>query len=209
MKLYHGSKSKIDGVIKPCSRPECDFGQGFYMGDNKHICEAWVSDDMFEMPHIYELEVDIDNINVYSFDNNRDWYLYIAKNRIYDKISKYPGLLKYLQKFDDYDLLIGTIADDRLIYSMNEFFNGNINEKALIACLDVFNYGLQYVAKNKKACEKIKILSSIELDKQLRENNNKEVAHRLESIKDVVNQVKVRYRNADSKYFDQILEEFI
>ena len=43
---------------------------------------------------------------------------------------------------------------------------------------------------------------------ETRKTNNDEVEHRLESIKDVVEQVRVRYRNAESKYFDEILEEF-
>lgn len=30
--LYHGSKSGIVGEIEPKSRPQCDFGKGFYMG---------------------------------------------------------------------------------------------------------------------------------------------------------------------------------
>ena len=30
--LYHGSKSGITGAIAPNSRPQCDFGKGFYMG---------------------------------------------------------------------------------------------------------------------------------------------------------------------------------
>lgn len=32
MVLYHGSKSGIQGKIKPASRDRCDFGAGFYMG---------------------------------------------------------------------------------------------------------------------------------------------------------------------------------
>ena len=32
MILYHGSKSGIQGKIKPASRDRCDFGAGFYMG---------------------------------------------------------------------------------------------------------------------------------------------------------------------------------
>jgi len=32
MRLYHGSKSGLSGVIAPVSRDVCDFGRGFYMG---------------------------------------------------------------------------------------------------------------------------------------------------------------------------------
>ena len=35
MILYHGSRNGLKGHIKPCSRPNCDFGQGVYMGTNE------------------------------------------------------------------------------------------------------------------------------------------------------------------------------
>lgn len=207
MQLFHGSKNGIEGDIKPISRCDCDFGAGFYMSESKHLCEAWVSDFKYNTPKIYELEFNDENLKTYRFDIDRDWYLFIAYNRINDKIKKYGKVVEYIKKFDDYDLLIGTIADDRLIYSLNEFFNNRINEKALMSCLDVFNYGLQYVAKTEKACSCISISKCKNIDDDTRKKNNDEVDHRLESIKDVVEQVRVRYRNADSKYFDEILEE--
>ena len=208
MRLFHGSKNGIIGDIKPSSRCDCDFGTGFYMSESKHLCEAWVSDYKFGAPKVYELEFNDSNLKTYRFDIDRDWYLFIAYHRVYDKIEKYSKILEYIKKYDDYDLLIGTIVDDRLIYSLNEFFNNRINEKALMSCLDVFNYGLQYIAKSKKVCDRIKIINFEDLTDDIRKNNNDEVNHRLESIKDVVEQVRVRYRNADSKYFDEILEEF-
>lgn len=208
MILFHGSKNGIIGDIKPNSRCDCDFGTGFYMSESKHLCEAWVSDYKFDNPKVYELDFSYNDLKTYRFNVDRDWYLFIAYNRINDKIKKYSKVVEYIKRFDNYDLLIGTIADDRLIYSLNEFFDNRINEKALMSCLDVFNYGLQYVAKTEKACKEIKIINVEELIDDVRNNNNAEVDHRLESIKDVVEQVRVRYRNADSKYFDEILEEF-
>lgn len=32
--LYHGSRGGIEGNIKPESREKCDFGKGFYLGEN-------------------------------------------------------------------------------------------------------------------------------------------------------------------------------
>lgn len=31
-RLFHGSRAGIAGEIAPISRPECDFGKGFYLG---------------------------------------------------------------------------------------------------------------------------------------------------------------------------------
>ena len=34
--LFHGSRGGIDGNIKPISRVRCDFGKGFYMGEDSN-----------------------------------------------------------------------------------------------------------------------------------------------------------------------------
>ena len=36
MILFHGSKSGIKGPIAPISRERCDFGKGFYMGNEPY-----------------------------------------------------------------------------------------------------------------------------------------------------------------------------
>ena len=46
--LFHGSRGGIDGDICPESRNNCDFGSGFYLGENKlqaaaHIVHVYLT----------------------------------------------------------------------------------------------------------------------------------------------------------------------
>ena len=58
--LYHGSRGGIEGKIKPCSRPRCDFGQGFYMGENPQQVKGLVVEDM--EPIFYTLKFKLSEI---------------------------------------------------------------------------------------------------------------------------------------------------
>jgi hypothetical protein len=71
MRLYHGSKSGINGEIAPNSRSVCDFGRGFYMGTDKTqpltlICHG-------ESPKFYEIDYEVDGLRVHQFEPNLEW----------------------------------------------------------------------------------------------------------------------------------------
>ncbi len=52
--LFHGSRGEIDGEIAPISRVRCDFGKGFYMGEDSYQAKALVADDT--SPYKYQLD---------------------------------------------------------------------------------------------------------------------------------------------------------
>lgn len=47
---------------------------------------------------------------------------------------------------DEYDMILGYIADDRMFVVLDRFFNGDITELALIHSLSALKLGKQYVA---------------------------------------------------------------
>ena len=53
--LFHGSRGGIDGKIQPISRVRCDFGQGFYMGEDANQAKSLVVDD--DSPFFYTLKL--------------------------------------------------------------------------------------------------------------------------------------------------------
>ena len=58
LRLYHGSKSGIEGPIRPIGSSVNDFGRGFYLGDEPSqpltlICRG-------EKPMFYTCEVDME-----------------------------------------------------------------------------------------------------------------------------------------------------
>lgn len=213
MILYHGSKSGIKGDIAPKSRDACDFGQGFYMGDLPDQPKGLIAE--FPENRFYELDCDFTGLRIKTFKENFhdqiDWALLIAYNR---------GLLeeecrnlceKYRAYNEGYDVIIGIIADDKMMQALQRFFMGELCDAALIEAMQRVSLGKQYVAKTKEACDKthIKILQErpltsgeIKQAKAISQNRNL-------ILDQLFRQLNTRYRRAQNvKYFDEIIEEW-
>ena len=64
--LYHGSKSWIDGTIAPMSRDRCDFGKGFYMGDEKSQPLTLICN--YSNAKLYTLNLDLSDLKVFEVE---------------------------------------------------------------------------------------------------------------------------------------------
>lgn len=162
MILYHGSKSGIKGDIAPKSHDACDFGQGFYMGDLPDQPKGLIAE--FPDNRFYELDCDFAGLKIKTFEEDAndqiDWALFIAYNRGLLE-EKYRNLCeKYRSYNENYDVIIGIIADDKMTQALQRFFMGELCDAALIEAMQKVSLGKQYVAKTKEACDKthIKIL---------------------------------------------------
>jgi hypothetical protein len=158
--LYHGSRGGIKGDIKPSSREQCDFGRGFYMGDISNQAKGLVIGDtnpMFYKVRLRLSEIPEDRILVLE---GKDWLNAVLASRKLCEEFNGLELAKYWErKLSDYDVIIGTIADDTMKDAIKTFSDGGMTDEGLIACLQSVDYGMQYVAKTEFACSKIEILS--------------------------------------------------
>ena len=146
--LYHGSKSGISGKIAPISRDKCDFGKGFYMGTTIEQPATLICD--FEYSKIYILSVTLKNLKVLNLKDDIEWAMFIAYNRgRMDDIKNSKFYLNYKKITEKYDVIAGSIADDRIFYVLDNFFDGNITDLALTKSLSVLNLGKQYAEKHK------------------------------------------------------------
>lgn len=214
MILYHGSKNGISGKIKPISKSECEFGRGFYMSDIEDQPKSLVSE--FKDNMFYELDCDFSGLKVLEFtddyESQLDWSLFIAYNRnqfdpdIYTKLAK-----KYDAYNQNYDVIAGLIADDKMTEALQRFFDGTFSDKALIAAMSRVKLGRQFVAKTEIACsnEHIKIVSSRKLsDNELLTAKSFNEQRRRQNTT-VLNEITTRFRRStDVKFFDEILEEY-
>jgi hypothetical protein len=214
MILYHGSKSGIKGSIQPISRAECDFGRGFYMGDKEDQPKSLVSE--FKDNMFYELDCDFSGLKVLDFtddyESQLDWSLFIAYNRKQFDTEKYTKLSKKYEAYNnDYDVIAGLIADDKMTEALQRFFDGTFSDKALIAAMSRVKLGRQFVAKTEIACsnEHIKIVSSRKLsDNELLTAKSFNEQRRRQNTT-VLNEITTRFRRStDVKFFDEILEEY-
>ena len=203
--LYHGSKSGIEGPIEPKSRKQCDFGKGFYMGTDPGQALTLICD--YEKSKFYIVSVSVDKLAHIEVPADIDWAMLVAYHR--GKMEKINGTSfynEYRAMTLNKDLIIGSIANDRMFFVIDNFFVGNVTDMALINSLSALQLGKQYVAVSQKGCDAVHIEAEVELS-YLERLFMKEVAeeNRARGIS-LTNDICKNYRR-EGMFFDEILDE--
>jgi len=203
--LYHGSKSGIVGDIAPKSREMCDFGKGFYMGTEPGQPLTLICD--FEKSKFYIVSIDTNALDTVEIKADLDWAMLVAFHRgRMDKIKGTSFYEKYSRIDAGKDLVIGSIANDRMFYVLDNFFMGNITDMALVNSLSALKLGKQYVATTEKACAAVRIEREIPLSMMERRFLQDESdANRQKGIA-LANDICKNYRR-EGNFFDEILDE--
>lgn len=203
--LYHGSKSGIEGNIVPMSRKQFDFGKGFYMGTEPGQALTLICD--YDKSKFYIVSIDIKDLEILNVPANLDWAMIVAYHR--GRMENIKGTTfynKYRDMSKDKDLVVGSIADDRMFYVIDNFFIGSITDAALINSLSALELGKQYVAITQKCCDRIKIEREVELS-HLERLSLKDVAetNRTKGVS-LANQICKNYRR-EGLFFDEIIDQ--
>lgn len=203
--LFHGSKSGLAGEIAPISRDRCDFGKGFYMGTQAEQPLTLICD--FEQSKFYVVSLKVSSLKTLHISPDVEWAMAVAYHR--GKMEGIKGTVmyeRYQKKFEGCDLIIGSIANDRMFYVLDNFFLGNITDLALVNSLSALQLGEQYVAVSKKGCEEVQIEREIllsYLERQcLRDVSEQNRARGISLANDICK----NYRR-EGRFFDEILEE--
>ena len=205
--LYHGSKSGIEGDIAPKSRKQCDFGKGFYMGTEPSQALTLICD--YESAKFYIVSISVDNLAVLDVSADLEWAMIVAYHRgRMEKIKGTPFYSKYQEMAKDKDLIIGSIANDRMFFVIDNFFIGNITDAALINSLSALELGKQYVAVTRKGCDAVRIEKEIPIS-YLEKLFMKEVseANRVKGSS-LANDICRNYRR-EGLFFDEILDQAV
>ena len=134
-----------------------DFGQGFYLTSNLEQARKWA----FRTRAIRE--AGIPTISAFEFDNNilkqldvlifnfpdKDWLRYVAANR--------TGQVTKL-----YDIVLGPVANDQTIRTVNDFLNGYLSEEIAIQLLLPQKLKDQYAFKTDNALRHLYYKETIE-----------------------------------------------
>lgn len=202
--LYHGSKSGIVGEIAPKSREMCDFGKGFYMGTDPGQPLTLICD--FEKSKFYVVSVDMKNLDTIEIKADLDWAMLVAYHRGRMEQIKGTALYNKYSKIDaGKDIVIGSIANDRMFYVLDNFFTGVITDMALVNSLSALKLGKQYVATTEKACAAVRIEKEIPLSLlERRFLQDESDANRQRGVS-LANDICKNYRR-DGKFFDEILD---
>lgn len=154
MILFHGSNVQFDNIDLSKCRPNKDFGKGFYLTSIESqaidMAQRRCNFDETGSPIVqkYEWDENNDNLNVLVFESvSTEWAEFIVKNR--DRSS---------QGFHGYDLVIGPIADDGVVYQINRYLQNIITLEDLVKELKYKNLNNQYCFCTEKAILHLKRL---------------------------------------------------
>lgn len=149
MKLYHGSNIEVKNPQILKSDRKLDFGTGFYVTTSYEQAEKWA--DLTTKRRAEGRPV----ISVYEYDESKeselsvlrfigpdsDWLKFISANR------------KNIAVKDDYDLIIGPVANDKTMPVISLYFSGIYSEEETIKRLIPQKLKDQVVFKTQKALD--------------------------------------------------------
>ena len=159
MKLYHGSNLAVTEPRLLQSDRKLDFGAGFYLTSSYEHAERWAfltarrRGEGSQIITVYDLdEESLEKLDVLRFDSaSEQWLKFVSKNR-------------YLKDYtDDFDVVIGPVANDRTMPVIRLYFAGIYDEAETVKRLLPQKLKDQYAFKTEKA---LKILRCSEV-KQL------------------------------------------
>lgn len=157
MKLYHGSNIAVQNpkIIKSDRR--LDFGTGFYLTSDKTQAERWAELTRMRrnagnaIVSVFELDENIlESLNVLHFQNaDKAWLEYVTANR-----KNIP------LKNDDYDIVIGPVANDKTMPVISLYFSGIYDIDETIKRLLPQKLSNQYTFKTEKSLFDLKFLEA-------------------------------------------------
>lgn len=150
MRLYHGTNVQFDNIDLKKSKPNKDFGQGFYLSDNRSQAEELAVARVALIggePIVIEYDFDerlLENgtLKVKCFEGyTEEWANFVLLNR-----KSEVGAVH------DYDVVIGPIANDRVGRQLWRYRNQDIDMPTLIRNLQYMKgITIQYFFGTEKA----------------------------------------------------------
>ena len=144
MMLYHGSFLEIKKPDLVHSRPNVDFGRGFYVTPLREQAEKWCGK--------YKRRGKQGIISRYEYDENLENELKILKFDSYSE--EWLDFILNCRNGNDstnYDLVIGGVANDKVFNTVELFFDGLIDKMEAINRLKYEKPNLQICFRTEKA----------------------------------------------------------
>lgn len=150
MILYHGSNQEIGRVELAKEQKFKDFGQGFYTTDIREQAEAWarkITSRFGGKATVTEFEFDLDaalktGLDIKIFEQaDKEWALFVMDNR-----RQSGTVFKH-----GYDIVIGPVADDKMVRLFGLYDMDVINLDAVVAGLEYKGLNSQYFFATERA----------------------------------------------------------
>lgn len=155
MILYHGSNVEVKEPQLIPSKRLLDFGAGFYLTSDFEQAKKWAlrttNNRETGIPTVSVFEVcenELEKLNILNFESaNKEWLRYISANRTGNPTE------------NEYDVVIGPVANDQAIRTVNNYLKGYFPESIAIELLLPQKLKDQYAFRTDKA---IAILNFVE-----------------------------------------------
>ena len=149
--LYHGSNQPVENPKILESKRALDFGAGFYLTSSINQAEKWAKSVTLRrgigkpILNIFEFNENVNDLKVLKFEKaNGDWLDYVVKNR------------KKMPLIENYDLIIGPVANDSTLPVINDYMDGKYTKEEAINHLLPQNIKDQFPFATEKALKYLK-----------------------------------------------------
>ncbi|MCF0184763.1 MAG: DUF3990 domain-containing protein [Bacteroidaceae bacterium] len=155
MRLFHGTNVRFERIDLALSKPNKDFGPGFYLSDDREQAEAMAESKVLMSggePRVMEFEFDAEQatgLRMLRFDEySREWAEFIVMNR--DRNVR--------AKRHDYDIVHGPIANDRIGLQVQLFVQDYIDIDTLLKRIKYVRPTFQYYFGTDAAIQLLKLV---------------------------------------------------
>lgn len=167
--LFHGSRDGLSTVTTTGSRNNCDFGNGFYLGETYNQALSFVSEK--DGASVYSFRYSLENLKIKKFECNLEWMLAICYHRgTLEQYKSNQTIQNIVVETNTADVVIAPIADNKMFYIMSQFTEGEINADVALHSLSASKLGLQYIFKTDKALSNLIPVEKYYLSKPERED---------------------------------------
>ncbi len=203
MVLFHGSKYGLSDISVTGSRDNCDFGNGFYLGQTYNQALSFVCE--YDKASVYSFKYSREGMKCLEFDCSLDWMIAICYFRgTIRNYAKSERVKAVIDKVEKADVIIAPIADNKMFYVMSQFAEGEINADVALHSLSASRLGLQYILKTEKALKNLVPIERYYLSVPEREDCRKKLIERGYEIDTKLKLAKREYRNG--LYIEELLK---
>lgn len=158
MKLYHGSNVEVRNPKILESDRKLDFGTGFYLTSSYEQAEKWAiltakrRGEGRPIISVFEYEDNKSSeLNILKFENaDIEWLRFVSGNRNNQSTK------------NDYDIIIGPVANDKTMPVISLYFTGVYSEEDTIKRLLPQKLQDQFVFKTEKSLKQLNYVETIE-----------------------------------------------
>lgn len=142
MKLYHSSTQTVEHPDIKHSRDYLDFGKGFYLtsiyDQAVRYGQRFIRRNRPAWLNTYEFSDNVESWKVQRFESyDKDWLDFVSKCRAGEDDT-------------DYDMVVGGIANDRVILTLDRYFAGELSQEEALGLLKYEKPNIQYCIRSEQ-----------------------------------------------------------